>query len=206
MLVADDYTPMRLGVRALLEQQGFQVCAEAADAAGAVEAALRERPDVCVLDVKMPGDGIVAAQTISSRLPESGIVMLTVSRDDADFLNSLRAGASGYVLKETDPERLPTVLRAVVQGDTAYPRRLLERLLAHLEDRNRRDRVLGALGVGLTTREREIAQLLRDGKSTTEIAKELFVAPVTVRTHVAAILKKLGVSTREEALSLLEEQ
>ena len=205
VVVADDNAPMRLGVRALLEERGFDVCADAVDAPSAVEAALREQPDICLLDIKMPGDGISAAEAIHAQLPETGIVILTASHDEADFVNSLRAGAAAYVVKDADPERLPDVLRGVVGGESSFPRELVSRLLAQLDRRKRRDVALESRGVTLTVREREIADLLAEGKTTAEIAAALFVAPVTVRSHVSAIVRKLGVGDRASAAELLRD-
>src|SRR5437016_6176431 len=113
VLVADDHPPTRAGVRLALERGGFEVCAEVADGPSAIEAARREAPDVCLLDIHMPGDGIHAAETISRELPETAVVMLTVSRLDSDLFDALRAGASGYLLKDIDPARLPLALHGV---------------------------------------------------------------------------------------------
>ena len=101
--MADDHPPTLAGVRLTLEAHGFHVCAECADASSAVAAAERHRPDVCVLDVRMPGDGIAAAGRIARAHPDVAVVMLTVSREDTDLFEALRAGASGYVLKDSDP-------------------------------------------------------------------------------------------------------
>ena len=104
VLLADDHVPTRHDIRRALEADSrFVVCAEAGDAPAAIEAAVRETPDICVLDVRMPGSGVAAAWEISSRLPQTKIVMLTVSSDDTDLFASLRAGASGYLLKDMDP-------------------------------------------------------------------------------------------------------
>jgi DNA-binding NarL/FixJ family response regulator len=206
VLIADDHPPTRAGVRAALESGGFTVCAEAADAKQAIEAADRERPDVCVLDIHMPGDGIYAAETISRRLPEAAVVMLTVSRTDADLFNALRAGASGYLLKDIDPIRLPLALRGVLEGEAALPRRLVALLIEEFRERKRRRRIplVGRRGVELTDREWEVLELMKQGQTTDEIATRLFISPVTVRTHVSAVLRKLHVTTREAALELLE--
>ena len=112
VLIADDHPATRAGVRLALERGGFVVCAEVPDGPSAIEAALRERPDVCLLDINMPGNGIEATKAIVRQLPETAVVMLTVSRSDADLFDALRAGASGYLLKDTDPARLPHALRA----------------------------------------------------------------------------------------------
>jgi DNA-binding NarL/FixJ family response regulator len=206
VLIADDHPPTRAGVKAALERDGFVVCAQAADARAAIEAARSERPDVCLLDIHMPGDGIFAAETIARELPDAAVVMLTVSRTDADLFNALRAGASGYLLKDIDPMRLPLALRGVLEGEAALPRRLVALLIEEFRERRRRRRIplVGRRGVELTDREWEVLELMKQGLSTEEIAARLFISPVTVRTHVSAILKKLHVPTREAALELLE--
>jgi DNA-binding NarL/FixJ family response regulator len=206
VLIADDHPPTRLGVRLALERGGFVVCAEAPDADTAVARALTERPEVCLLDINMPGDGIRAAELIARELPETAVVMLTVSRADTDLFNALRAGACGYLLKDIDPARLPLALYGVLEGEAALPRRLVALLIEEFRERRRRRRIplVGRRGVELTDREWEVLELMRDGLSTEEIAARLFISPVTVRTHVSAILRKLQVRTREAALELLE--
>jgi DNA-binding NarL/FixJ family response regulator len=180
IVIADDHAPTRAGIRAVLEEDGFDVCGEAASADAAVELALEERPAVCLLDINMPGGGIAAAGAISERLPETAIVMLTVSRDDADLFDALRAGAAGYLLKDIDRRQLPSDLRGVLAGEAPLPRALVTKLIEEFRDRGRRRKLLLA-----------------------EIASRLFIAEVTVRTHVSSILKKLRVPTREAAVELL---
>ena len=121
VLIADDHPPTRAGVRLALERDTFKVCAEAADGPTAVAAARRERPDVCLLDINMPGDGIKAAEEISRELPETAVVMLTVSRSDSDLFDALRVGASGYLLKDIDPARLPLALQGCARGRGSAP-------------------------------------------------------------------------------------
>jgi DNA-binding NarL/FixJ family response regulator len=200
-LLADDHEPTREEIRFALEHDGsFAVVAEAADAPGAIEAAVRERPEVCVLDIRMPGGGIAAAWEIHARLPQSRIVMLTVSQDDDDLFNSLRAGASGYLLKDIHPKRLPRALESVLAGEVALPRALVGRVVEEFRDPNSRRRqiiVEGAEGQ-LTSREWQILELLRQELSTAQIAERLVVSPVTVRTHVNSVLRKLHVRSREE--------
>ena len=206
VLVADDHAPTRAGVRLALEGQGFAICAEASDAPGAVEAAEDERPDICLLDIRMPGSGIAAAAQISSRVPGSVIVMLTVSRDDVDLYDALRAGAAGYLLKDIDPGRLPYALRGVVAGETALPRELVGKLVGEFDARARRRGILRGRKhpAELTEREWEVLDQLHAGHATAEIAERLGIAPVTVRRHVSQIMRKLRVTDRKEALRLLE--
>ena len=206
VLVADDHPPTRAGVRAALERDGFVVCAEVADAQAAIEAARREHPAVCLLDIHMPGEGIRAAEVIGNELPDTAVVMPTVSRSDADLFDALRAGASGYLLKDIDPARLPLALRGVLEGEAALPRRLVALLIEEFRERRRRRRIpmLGRRSVELTDREWEVLELMRMGLSTEQIGERLFITPVTVRTHVSAILKKLHVANRDEAVQLFE--
>ena len=116
ILIADDHPQTRAGVRHVLESDGFVVCAEVGNGKAAVEAALAEQPDVCLLDIRMPGSGIAAAAQISSALPDTAIVMLTASRDDADLFDALRAGACGYLLKDVERSELPAALEARLQA------------------------------------------------------------------------------------------
>ena len=121
VLVADDHVPTRARVSLVLTRGGFEVCAEAGNAGAAVDAAVRERPDVCLLDVHMPGGGISAAEEIRARLEGTVVVMLTVSHQASDLSDSRRAGARGYLLKDMDPSLMPDALRAALRGETSFP-------------------------------------------------------------------------------------
>jgi DNA-binding NarL/FixJ family response regulator len=204
VVVADDHAPTRMGVRSALEQDGFVVAAEVATGPAAVDAVQRLAPDVVLLDVHMPGGGIPAARAVTASSPDTAVVMLTVSRDDNDLFEALRAGARGYLLKDIDPARLGPALRGVLDGEAALPRNLVARLMDEFRDRDRHDaRPQGPLSK-LTSREWETLELMRQGLSTADIATKLFVTPVTVRTHVSAILRKLQVSDRESAVRVAE--
>lgn len=205
VVIADDHVPTRTGVRAALERGGFEVLADVGSAPAAVEATIAHAPDVCLLDVRMPGDGIAAAAEIKERCPAVRVVMLTVSADDEDLFDSLRAGASGYLLKDTDPARLAFALRGVLSGEAAVPRLLVARLIEEFRDRGRRQRTLRHRQVELTPRESEVLELLRGDLPTKEIAARLRVNEVTVRRHIGTMLKKLGVSDRASAVRLIEE-
>jgi DNA-binding NarL/FixJ family response regulator len=207
VLLADDHAAVRAGIRLALAGEGFNVVAEAADGHEAVSMALEHKPDIALLDVNMPGSGIKAAEEIVLALPRTTVVMLTVSRDDDDLFAALRAGASGYLLKDTDPGRLPFALKGVLEGEAALPRGLVARLIEEFRTRGKRRRLplMRQRGVELTEREWEVLEFLHDGLSTAEIAGRLSISPVTVRRHVSEILKKLRVTSRAEAVKLMEE-
>lgn len=207
VVIADDHAPTRAHIRELLDAEtDFVVCAEVSDAPGAVRAAVDQAPDLCLLDIRMPGSGVAAAWEITSRLPLTRVVMLTVSRDDRDLFAALRAGATGYLLKDVDPACLPEELRSALAGEAVIPRGLVTRLVAEFRDRSPRRRRIVARPAepALTSREWEILDLLRGGATTARIAEELTISPATVRSHVAGIMRKLRVPDRESAVRLLE--
>jgi two-component system, NarL family, nitrate/nitrite response regulator NarL len=207
VLVVDGHPPTRNGVRLALARDGITVCAEASDAASALAAALREQPDICLLETDIPGGGIVATEQISREVPDTTVVMFTTSNVDADLFDALRAGADGYLLKDMDPDRLGVALRAALRGEAALPRRLVGRLIEEFRTRGgKRIRSASGSNIELTNREVDVLELMRGGLTTAAIATRLFIAEATVRTHIAAILHKLGVGDRESALRLLEER
>ena len=206
VMIADDHPPTRAGVRTALERGGIEVCAEAWTAEGAVAAALREHPDVCLLDINMPGGGASAASTITARLPHTVVLMLTVSREGEDLLESMRRGAHGYLLKEMDPEKLPVAIRAALAGEAPLPRQMTGFLVKELRHEPHHRHPAPEQGrPELTRREWEVLDLLCEGAGTGDIAERLFLSQVTVRRHISAILGKLGASSREEAIRLTEE-
>ena len=205
VLVADDHPLTRLGIRHALGD-GFEVCAEADDAEAAVEAALREQPDICLLDVGMPGNGISAAARIAALLPRAAVVMINAARDDDTLLAALRAGAVGYLPKEMAFTRLPEALLGVLDGEAALPRDVTARLLQEL----RRPGRVHALRHGtrpvanLTSRETDVLELLVNGHGTAKIGQQLFLTPPTVRSHVAALMRKFGVRDRRALRALFD--
>jgi DNA-binding NarL/FixJ family response regulator len=204
VVMADDHARIRGKVRQALEVGGWEVCGEGATAAEAVELALQHRPDIALLDINMPGNGISAAQEISRTLPETAVVMLTQSGDDEDLFDSLRAGATGYLLKTTDPLLLTDVLRGVLAGEAAMSPALVTRILQEFKAPARR--VLSwrpAAVAKLTAREWEVMELLATGLGTQDVANKLFVTPTTVRVHVSTVLRKLRVKDRESAFRML---
>lgn len=206
VVMADDHARMRTRVRRALEAGGCVVCGEGASAEEAVALASEHRPDVALVDIHMPGNGITAAREITRSLPATAVVMLTASAEDDDLFDSLRAGAAGYLLKDTDPALLVDELRNALAGEAAMSRRLVSRILEEFRSPAaprfvRRSRA----SARLSAREWEVMELLGEGLSTDEVAKRLFLSPTTVRVHVSSVLRKLRVKDRESAFRLLRE-
>ena len=132
VLIADDHLRFRSALREDLERGGIEVCAEAGTAAEAISAALRERPDVCLLDMRMPGDGLAAAKAIRRELPATKVILITAVPDEDGVVAAAHAGACGYLAKHVNPLRLPHIVRAVADGEIAYPRLLMGELLRSL--------------------------------------------------------------------------
>jgi DNA-binding NarL/FixJ family response regulator len=209
VLIADDHEPTRAELgRALAADRAFEVCALVADAPRAVAAAVAERPDICLLDVRMPGGGVAAAWEIGARRPAAKIVMFTVSDDDADLFAALRAGAHGYLLKSMSLPLLREALLGVWAGEAAMQPALVARVLTRFHGREPRWRQVagdgGAAG-RLTSREWQVLELLAQRRSTAEIAASLVLSPSAVRVHIASVVHKLGVSDRAAAVELFRQ-
>lgn len=208
VLIADDHAPTRDDVRRALTQAGMVVCAEASDAAHAVQKALETRPDICLLDVRMPGGGVAAAWEIAARLPTTKVVMLTVSVEDGDLFRALRAGAVSYLVKDIDLGVLPLALRDVAEGRAAIPPELVARMVTqfHSNDPRFRTTEVGTdFGPRLTSREWDVLAGLAEGLSTRDIARRLQLKPSGVRAHISAVVQKLGVRDRHEAVSFFHD-
>lgn len=204
VLIAADHLATRTGVRLALAADAD--CSEAEDADAAVAAALRDKPDVCVVDFDPPGRGIRAAAQITSQVPGAAVVVMTRRIDEDEFIAAVRAGATGYLSESVDPARLPHVVRGLMRGEAAVPRILVTRLIDELRGREPRRRHLELherRRVELTPREWEVVESLRQGMSTREVAELLGIASVTVRRHVSSVHQKLGVRSRAELLRLL---
>jgi DNA-binding NarL/FixJ family response regulator len=207
VLIADDHPAVRSMVGRALERGGFTVCVEESDAEAAVNAALRKRPDICLIGLRLPGGGIRATGRITTELPETPVVVLSDSERRDQFLDAIRAGATGYLLQSMDRDRLPDILRSVLAGEAAIPGTLVASLARELQTHGRRRAIVGKRGpVDLSAREWEVLTLMCDGVGTAEIAARLFVSPVTVRRHRSRILAKLGARDRDEAMALVEGQ
>ena len=173
-----------------------------------MKAALRDTPDVCLLEVTVPGGGIEAAASIRAQLSGTQVVMLSASNDENDVFAALQAGASGYLLKEMEPSRLGPTLAGVLRGEAALSRTLTARLISEFRSRARRgDISLARPGKNdLTRREWEVLDCLCEGLTTKQTAKKLFISMTTVRRHVGSILSKLGVESREAAVQFVAQR
>lgn len=196
VLVVDDHFVVRKGVCALLaDAEGIAVAGEAGDGEQAVAEARRLRPEVILMDLRLPGlDGVAATRAILAELPETAVVALTGTDVEDEVLAAVEAGALGYLAKTSPREDFLEAIRRVAQGDAWLPAHLTRRLLHRLKPRPAED-----VSEPLTGREREVLALLARGWSNRRISRELSISEITVRTHVSHILGKLGVSNRVEA-------
>lgn len=204
--MVEDEDLVRGSLRQILETHGFEVVAEAVCGAEGVEATLRERPQICLLDIGLPdGPGAEVARRISHETPEVAVVIFSASDRHEDLIEGIRAGAAGYLLKGMDPDRLAHALRGVVNGEAAIPRPLMTALVRELQTQGRRKAVIG-LGsrIDLTRREWEVLELLCDELTTAEMAERLSLSPVTIRRHVSEVVRKLGAADRAEAVAKVE--
>jgi len=195
----------RDALAALLTQQGFDVVGEAEDGREALTVTRTLQPDLVLLDLTMPGmDGLTALPKIREQAPDCEVVVLTASDTEENLLGAIRAGAAGYLLKTEPPEQIASFLRGVARGDAALSGGVARRLLDRVREGGRFDGIPDSITKVLSAREVEVLLLLDEHLATDEIAQRLFISEHTVRSHVKSLLKKLGVSSRREALERLE--
>jgi DNA-binding NarL/FixJ family response regulator len=207
VLLVDDQQLLRAGFRMVIDSQpDLQVVGEAGDGEQAVSMATAVQPDVVLMDVRMPRvDGIEATARITASLPSSKVVVLTTFDLDEYALAAIRAGASGFLLKDAPPEELLAAVRTVHAGDAVIAPSTTRRLLEHVAPLlpsadDGEGAASSALLDALTEREREVLVLMAKGRSNTEIASDLFVAEATVKTHVGRVLAKLRARDRVQAV------
>jgi len=203
VMLVDDHDIVRDGIRALLDRAGdVVVCAEAATMRQAVNQADRSLPDVIIMDVRLPdGSGVEACREIRSERPRTRVLMLTSYSDEDAVVASIMAGAAGYLLKQTDPERLVEAAEIVADGGSLLDPAVTQTVLQWM-------RRLGAQApsdplIGLSDQERKILPLLAEGKTNREIASQLYLSEHTVKTYVSNILQKLHLSRRAEAAAFI---
>ncbi|HZD87683.1 MAG TPA: response regulator transcription factor [Gaiellaceae bacterium] len=205
VLVVDDHPLTREALGSLLRAHGFEVAGVAADGAEAIELVHETQPDLVLLDLSMPGlDGLTALPRLREAAPGCEVVVLTASGTEDNLLAAIRAGAAGYLLKTEPPERIAAFLEGVANGEAALSGPVARRLLEQVRTGSGRgsgvpDRIASVL----SARELEVLLLLDEHHGTDEIAQRLFISEHTVRSHVKSLLRKLGVSSRREALERL---
>jgi NarL family two-component system response regulator LiaR len=201
-VVADDDALARHTIEQVLVRVGIDVVGQAQDGNEAVELVRRHRPDIVLMDVIMPSlDGISATRSIVREWPDQVVILLTRAADDDLGIAGLRAGAVGYLSKEVDLEALPRALEGALAGEAVISRSMAMRLVEHLRRVPPGGRGVRPVHSVITDREWEVLDLLCEQRTTDEIAKELVLAPETVRTHIKSILRKLNVRSRREAVS-----
>ncbi|OLF16860.1 response regulator [Actinophytocola xanthii] len=208
VVLADDEAMVRAGVKAILATDpGIEVVAEAADGRAAVDLACAHRPDVVLLDIRMPRlDGLAAAAELRTTLPEVGVVMLTTFDEDGYVAEALDQGASGFLLKAADPRELILGVRAVADGAAYLSPRIAQKVITHLTGNTlSRSATARERAASLTPRAREVLALVGSGLSNRDIADRLFVSEGTVKTHVSAILAQLDLDNRVQAAILAHE-
>ncbi len=194
LLLVDDHPVVRTGLQGMLAgQPDFEVVGEAADGAEAVALVERLRPDVVLMDLRMPGmDGVAAIRHIKARQPEVQILVLTTYDTDADILRAIEAGATGYLLKDMGREELARAIRAAARGEAILAPPVAAKLMQQVRTPGEER---------LSARELEILHLVAQGKSNKEIARHLHISQATVKTHLLHIYEKLGVSDRTAAVA-----
>ncbi|MFD8809320.1 response regulator [Streptomyces sp. NPDC059597] len=208
VLLADDQSLVRAGFGALLgAQPDIEIAGEAADGAEALRQVRALRPDVVLMDIRMPVlDGLAAARHITEdpALPDVKVIMLTTFELDEYVFEAIRSGASGFLVKDTEPDELVRAVRAVVDGDALLSPGVTRRLIAEFAARSKEPAAADALG-RLTEREREVMALVGIGLSNEEIARRLVVSPLTAKTHVSRAMVKLGARDRAQLVVLAYE-
>jgi len=206
--VVDDHPLFRRGLTGLLESAGMRVVGTASTVRGAVETVLALRPTVVLMDLELEdGSGIDAVSRLTAAMPESRVIMISESRDPADMLAAVRAGAVGYLTKDQRPNRLAQAVAGAVRGEAALSRTMAAHLVEDVRESARGGSTPTRLPQRepLTPRQLEILRLIAAGQTTAEIASRLYLSPETVRWHVKAILRKLNARTRAEAAAALRE-
>ena len=199
ILLVDDHEVVRLGLKSLLEHHPqFEVIGEAGTAKEAIELVGRIKPDIVLMDIRLPGmSGIEACEEITHNFPETRVVMLTSYAEDEMLFSAIRAGASGYVLKQIGGDDLIRALVAVGRGEALLDSAVTQRVFQEVRRAVKEEEA--SAFVNLSQQERHVLLLVSEGKTNREIAKALFLGEGTVRNYVSSILSKLGVSNRAEA-------
>ncbi len=206
IVVIDDHTLFREGLQGLLSRHGIEVVASVSDGREGIRLAQELRPDIVLLDMRMPGmSGLEVLKQFQQAKFEAPIAMLTTSGDERDLVEALRNGAKGYLLKDMEPDDVVAALREIIKGETVVAPNLTQILAKVVKGEDPLEPVPSPLD-NLTPREREILSLLAEGQSNKVIARNLGISDGTVKLHVKAILRKLNIHSRVEAAVIAVEQ
>jgi two-component system, NarL family, response regulator YdfI len=200
IVIADDHLIIRQGLRLILEtEDGLELVGEASDGAEAIQRCTELKPDVALMDLRMPGmDGLTAIEHLHIKQPQIAVVILTTFNEDELMLRGLRAGAKGYLLKDTDRQTLFSAIRAAARGETLFQPEVLARLLSKVGEKS----FSSTTTFNLTEREQEVLNSVARGERSKEIALQLKITERTVKAHLASIYNKLGVDSRAAAIAV----
>ena len=206
VLIIDDHALFRVGLKGLLEQRNIEVIGAAAHGAEGIELAAQLKPDIILLDLRMPDmGGLEVLPALREKHPSTPVVMLTTSNEEKDLIKALRSGAQGYLLKDMEPDELVGALRDIEKGKNVVAQDLTDALARMVQGETSIEDNDGPFST-LTPREHEILCLLAEGQSNKLIARNLGISDGTVKLHVKAILRKLGIHSRVEAAVIAVEQ
>jgi DNA-binding NarL/FixJ family response regulator len=204
VVLVEPHGALRAALRNVLEADGFAVCGEAGKALTGQRAVLREKPDVCLVGLRMDPATLRMIARIADEGQGTLTIVLTASQSSEQMIEAIRAGASGYLFKDMSPERIPASVRGVLSGEAAMPRKLAVRLIREIQRPGSGPTIRTEGGtMQLTPRQWEILNLSADGLSTVEVAERLMISPTTVRRHLSVAVSRLGVPDREAALGLV---
>ena len=200
IVIADDHLIVRQGLKLILEtEDGLELAGEASDGAEAIQRCTELKPDVVLMDLRMPGmDGLTAIEHLHIEQPQIAVVILTTFNEDELMLRGLRAGAKGYLLKDTDRQTLFSAIRAAARGETLFQPEVLARLLSKVGGKS----FSSTTTFNLTEREQEVLNFVARGERSKEIALKLKITERTVKAHLASIYNKLGVDSRAAAIAV----
>jgi two-component system, NarL family, response regulator DevR len=203
VMIVDDHDVVREGLRSLLNRRpGLSVIAEAGTVKDAVEQAIQKKPDVVVMDVRLPdGSGVEACRDIRSELPDTKLIMLTSYADDEAIVSSIMAGASAYLLKQTRGQQLADAVQAVARGESLLDQKVIERVMDQMRTLATQPKT--DKQNELTEQEQKILALIAEGKTNREIAAEIYLSDKTVKNYVSSILSKLNLKRRSEAAAYI---
>ncbi|MBI4200287.1 MAG: response regulator transcription factor [Chloroflexi bacterium] len=202
VLLADDHALFRDGIASLLEAWGFQIAGQAGDGQEALEQARQLLPDLILMDIRMPrASGLEATRLIKAEMPETKVVILTVSEDEADLFEAIKSGAEGYILKNIKGEEFGDLIAGIARGEAPIQRHLAAKILEEFARQARRQEAVNPTEEALTQREQEVLRMVAAGATNKDVAQALNISPETVKFHLRNIMQKLHLQNRAQVIS-----